>query len=122
MVTTEVATPRRTRDTFATFAWSVLGYNVAVVLWGAFVRATGSGAGCGAHWPLCNGEVIPRAPAIEKVIEFTHRAMSGVDTLLIVALLIWAFRAYPRSNPVRLGAILSTVFLVTEALLGAALV
>ena len=47
----------------ARFAWAVLAYNVAVILWGAYVRATGSGAGCGNHWPLCNGEIVPRAPA-----------------------------------------------------------
>ncbi len=50
------ATPQRR---FAAFAWGVLAYNVAVILWGALVRATGSGAGCGGHWPLCNGEVLP---------------------------------------------------------------
>ena len=42
---------------FAKYAWGVLAYNLVVILWGAFVRATGSGAGCGSHWPLCNGEV-----------------------------------------------------------------
>jgi len=47
---------------FTHFAWLALATNVAVILWGAYVRATGSGAGCGAHWPLCQGEVVPRAP------------------------------------------------------------
>ena len=46
---------------FAYFAWAVVAYNLAVILWGAYVRASGSGAGCGSHWPLCNGEVVPRA-------------------------------------------------------------
>src|SRR5690606_8937667 len=41
----------------AAFAWGTLAYNLAVIVWGAYVRATGSGAGCGSHWPLCNGEV-----------------------------------------------------------------
>ena len=57
----------------ARFAWAVLAYNVAVILWGAYVRATGSGAGCGAHWPLCNGEVVPRAAGVATLIEFSHR-------------------------------------------------
>ena len=68
---------------FARYAWSVLVYNVAVVLWGAYVRATGSGAGCGNHWPLCNGEVTPHSPALKTVIEFTHRASSGIDLVSV---------------------------------------
>ena len=68
------------------YAWGVLAYNVAVVLWGAFVRATGSGAGCGNHWPLCNGSVTPHSPTLATIIEFTHRATSGVDLVLVAAL------------------------------------
>ena len=107
---------------FARYAWGVLAYNVAVVLWGAFVRASGSGAGCGNHWPLCNGQAIPEASSVKTLIEFTHRMMTGLDTPLIVLLVVWAFRAFPKGHAVRLGAVLSTVFLVTEALIGAALV
>ncbi|MCS6831187.1 MAG: COX15/CtaA family protein, partial [bacterium] len=65
----------------ARFCWGVLAYNVLVILWGAFVRATGSGAGCGSHWPTCNGEVIPRPQSVETLIEFTHRATSGLALL-----------------------------------------
>ena len=107
---------------FAKYAWIVLFANLLVILWGAFVRATGSGAGCGAHWPLCNGVVLPRAPQIETVIEFTHRLSSGVVLLLVLGLFIWAFRKYPKRHPVRLGATLSLVFITTEALVGAGLV
>ncbi|HWB84051.1 MAG TPA: COX15/CtaA family protein [Bryobacteraceae bacterium] len=107
---------------FARYAWGVLGFNLLVVLWGALVRATGSGAGCGNHWPLCNGEVTPSFSAIATVIEFTHRVMSGIDLVLVAVLVWWAFRAYPRGSVVRLGAVLSAIFLVTEALIGAALV
>jgi heme A synthase len=95
---------------------------VLVVLWGAYVRATGSGAGCGSHWPLCNGAVIPRAPAAETIIEFTHRATSGVALLSVLALVVWAYRLYPRGHRVRRAALLSMVFIVIEALLGAGLV
>ena len=104
---------------FAKVAWLVLVYNLGVILWGAFVRATGSGAGCGSHWPLCNGEVIPRVPQLETMIEFAHRLSSGVALLLVVGLFFWALRAYPKGNPVRRGASLSLVFIVTEALVGA---
>ena len=107
---------------FARYAWGVLGYNVAVSLWGAFVRASGSGAGCGNHWPLCNGTVTPHSPTLAALIEFTHRATSGIDLMLVTALAVWAFRAFPKQHPARLGATLSVIFLVTEALLGASLV
>ncbi len=106
----------------ATFAWGVLAYNLAVILWGAVVRVTGSGAGCGDHWPLCNGTVTPLSPGVHTLIEFTHRAMSGLDLALVGGLAVWAFRAYPRGHAVRLGAALSGLFLITEALIGAGLV
>lgn len=109
-------------DRFAGFAWGVLGYNLLVILWGAFVRATGSGAGCGSHWPLCNGEIIPRADALETIVEFTHRLTSGLALILVVALFLWARRRYPGGDAVRLGARLSLIFIITEALVGAGLV
>ena len=107
---------------FAKFAWVTLAVNLVVVLWGAFVRATGSGAGCGAHWPVCNGQVIPQAPAIATIIEFTHRLSSGVALIFVLIMFVWAFRAFPRRSPVRRGAALSMFFIVTEALVGAGLV
>ena len=107
---------------YAKYAWFVLGYNVLVVLWGAYVRATGSGAGCGSHWPLCNGEVVPKAPLVATLIEFTHRMSSGLSLIFVIGLLVWALRKYPRGSMVRLGAYLSMFFIITEALVGAALV
>src|SRR4051812_4399971 len=91
---------------FARYAWGVLAYNVAVALWGAFVRATGSGAGCGNHWPLCNGMAAAQSPTMATIIEFTHRATSGIDLMLVALLGFWAFRAFPRRHPARLGATL----------------
>jgi len=113
---------RKVAVAFSRYAWAVLAYNLAVVLWGAYVRATGSGAGCGNHWPLCNGEVAPHSPAAATIIEFTHRITSGLDLALVAGLVVWAFRTFPRGHRVRRGAALSAVFLVTEALIGAALV
>jgi heme A synthase len=107
---------------FSQVAWGVLAYNMLVVLWGAFVRATGSGAGCGNRWPLCNGGIVPRAPRMETVIEFTHRATSGLALLGVAALCLWAFRLFPRGHRARSCAALSVVFLFAEALLGAGLV
>lgn len=107
---------------FAAYAWFVVVYNIGVILWGAFVRATGSGAGCGSHWPSCNGEILPRAPAIETMIEFAHRATSGIALLLVAGLVIWAFRSYPKGHHLRQAAALSGFFIITEALVGASLV
>ena len=107
---------------FSIYAWGVLVYNLGVILWGAYVRATGSGAGCGSHWPLCNGEVIPRAPQVETIIEFSHRLSSGLAFILVLIMFLWAFRAYPKGHTVRLGASLSLLFITTEALVGAGLV
>ena len=107
---------------FARYGWAVLGYNLLVILWGAYVRASGSGAGCGAHWPLCNGEVIPRAPALETIIELTHRATSGVALLLVVGQLAWARRIAPRRGPLWWAAHAAMALMHTEALVGAGLV
>ena len=107
---------------FARYGWAVLGYNLLVILWGAYVRASGSGAGCGAHWPLCNGEVIPRAPALETIIELTHRATSGVALLLVVGQLAWARRIAPRRGPLWWAAHAAMALMLTEALVGAGLV
>jgi heme A synthase len=106
----------------ARLAWLVLAWNVAVILWGAFVRATGSGAGCGAHWPLCNGEVVPRAPALETLVEFTHRATSGIALLLVFALAVWVFRDRPKGHPARRAAAASVLVILVEAAVGALLV
>lgn len=104
------------------FAWTVLVYTVAVILWGAYVRATGSGAGCGDHWPLCNGEVVPRSAGVATIIEFSHRLSSGVALLAVIGLVIWTFRTCRRGHPARAGAALSLLFMVTEAAVGAGLV
>lgn len=107
---------------FTRYAWFLVGYNIFVILWGAIVRATGSGAGCGNHWPSCNGEVVPTPESIETVIEFTHRITSAIDGLLVIALVVWAFRLLPVQRFVRRMAFMSLVFVIIEGLLGAALV
>jgi len=109
-------------DRFRLFAWSVLAYNLAVILWGALVRATGSGAGCGGHWPLCNGDVLPEIARSATAIEFTHRAMSGAALMAVLALFGWAWKTLPQRHPARRWAAWSLVFICTEALIGAALV
>lgn len=104
------------------FAWAVLVYNVGVILWGAIVRATGSGAGCGEHWPLCNGTVMQHSPRMETIIELTHRATSGIALLAMLTLLIWTFAATAKRHIARTAVIFAAVLTLNEALLGALLV
>ena len=107
---------------FAKLAWITLAWTVLDILWGAFVRATGSGAGCGNHWPACNGVIAPTPEHIATLIEFTHRTLSGVALILVLTLLIWGWRSFPRGNPVRIGVTGSAAFILLEAGLGAGLV
>jgi heme A synthase len=107
---------------FSYYAWGVLAWLLLVILWGAFVRATSSGAGCGSHWPLCNGVVLPRSPAAETLIELSHRLTSALAGLLVIGLLAWAFRAFPKGHRVRKGAAWTMAFILTEGLIGAVIV
>lgn len=112
----------QTRNRLARFAGWVLGFNLLVIVWGAVVRATGSGAGCGSHWPLCNGEVVPLEPATETLIELFHRATSGIALLLVIALTVMVFRAFPKGHVARRAALASLILIFIEALIGAGLV
>lgn len=108
---------------FALFAWVVTALTLAVILWGAYVRASHSGDGCGSHWPLCNGTVaLPDATRTKTLVEFAHRVTSGLDGLLVIALVVWAFRKYRRGHAVRKAATLTAVFILIESLIGAGLV
>ena len=107
---------------FAKYSWGVLGWNIIVILWGTIVRATGSGAGCGNHWPSCNGAILPTPDRIQTVIEFTHRVMSGLALIAVLILLIWGLRKFPKGNFQRIGFIGASCFIILEALLGAGLV
>ena len=107
---------------FARYTWIVLVYNIVVILWGVFLRASKSGDGCGQHWLSCNGEVIPSAPQLKTVIEFSHRITSGLAFIAVLVLLVWAFRKFEKGNATRKTAIVSFIFIITEALVGAGLV
>ena len=104
------------------FAWAVLAYNIAVILWGSIVRATGSGAGCGEHWPLCNGTVMQHSPRVQTIIELTHRATSGVALIAMLALVAWTFASTAKRHLARTAVVAAAVLTFNEALLGALLV
>lgn len=112
----------RSANRFAAAAFALLVYTVAVVLWGALVRATLSGDGCGAHWPLCNGVAIPVQPSTKTLIELTHRATSGAAWIWTLVMWVVALRRFPRGHATRSAAGWSFFFMSTEALVGAGLV
>lgn len=107
---------------FSKYAWFTLGYNVVVILWGVFLRASHSGDGCGQHWLTCHGEIVPSAPQFKTVIEFSHRITTAIAGLVVLLLLIWAYRAFSKGSIVRKMALASFLMIIVEALIGAGLV
>src|SRR5580700_10460732 len=114
--------PQSDHRRFSLFAWCLLGYNLLVVLWGAYVRATGSGAGCGNRWPLCDGDVVGASAKAQTIVEFTHRMTSVISVLMVTGLVVWCWRVTRKGDWVRYSAVLAAALLANEALLGAALV
>lgn len=100
----------------------ILLYLVFTIIWGAYVRATGSGAGCGNHWPLCNGVTIPREPSVQTQIEYFHRLTSGLSLIFVLGLTAWVFRLFPKGLFIRKAAGTAAVSILMEALIGAGLV
>lgn len=106
---------------FRRYATIIVVYLLFVILFGAWVRITHSGAGCGSHWPTCNGDIVPLAPSIETIIEYTHRVTSGVLGPAVLVLVGWSAKTFGRSR-VTVAAVLTMIFVVLEALIGAGLV
>ena len=98
------------------------GVNLLVILWGAYVRASGSGAGCGRHWPLCDGSIRPDTTQAATLIEFTHRATSGLALLMVVGLVYQIVRRTPVGHRLRSAGYWTLGLIVVEALIGAGLV
>ena len=113
---------RSSRRWFSRYAGVLLVYLLFVIVFGAWVRITGSGAGCGDHWPTCHGELVPRAPSVQTLIEYTHRLTSGSLGLMALALPLWAFRVFPPRHAARRLALATFVLVLVEAGIGAGLV
>lgn len=112
---------------FAKYAWFVLAYNLLVILWGVFLRASLSGDGCGEHWLTCGGEVIPSAPQLKTQIEFFHRITSSLAGITVIILLISAIIKYVKeksaqNNLLLKMSILSLIFIIIEGVVGGLLV
>lgn len=107
---------------FQQAALGILGFTLLVLVFGAFVRASLSGDGCGVHWPDCYGTLIPQGAPLQTWIEFTHRATSGLLMLMMAALTVASFRVFAKGSIYRKAAVLSMASVVISALIGAALV
>src|SRR6266850_1509713 len=78
---------------YTLLAWTAAAATYLLIVLGAVVRITGSGMGCGDHWPLCNGHLFPPLNDIGTVIEWSHRLVAAVVSALVVALAVYAWRA-----------------------------
>jgi cytochrome c oxidase assembly protein subunit 15 len=94
---------------FVTLAWVAAACAYLLIVVGAVVRISGSGMGCGDHWPLCNGHLFPPLNEIPTVIEWSHRLVAAVVSILLIGLvaLDWR-RAWP-----------ALILLIVQILLGA---
>lgn len=116
-----------TKSGYKKFAFGLLVYTLLVILWGAWVRISHSGDGCGDTWPLCHGQLIPEAQRGKTWVEYAHRLMSGVYGFVVIYFWWTARKLYPTSKDhplhfARKAALATLIFMITEALLGAKLV
>jgi heme A synthase len=107
---------------FARCAAALVGYLLFVIVFGAWVRITGSGAGCGEHWPSCQGVLVPRTPSQATLIEYSHRLTSGLLGIASLLLPIAALRIFPRGHGARRWSAAALFFVAVEAAIGALLV
>ncbi|WEG11708.1 heme A synthase [Pullulanibacillus sp. KACC 23026] len=89
-----------------------------VIIMGALVTNTGSAQGCGHHWPLCYGQVVPDLNSDHTWIEFSHRAVTGIAGILIVILAVWSWILYSKVSWVKFLCIGTIFFVVLQAVLG----
>lgn len=108
--------------TLSRFTWGVLGYCALVLIFGAFVRASYSGDGCGASWPMCGETFVPQVTSAPRAIELTHRLSSGLLSLLTLGLYLWARKCFEKQHPARKAALVAAVSTLVSALIGAVLV
>ncbi|MBY6180597.1 COX15/CtaA family protein [Staphylococcus warneri] len=93
-----------------------------VQLGGALVTKTGSEDGCGSSWPLCNGAFLPQNLPIQTIIELSHRAVSALSLIVVLWLVITAWKHIGYIKEIKPLSIISVGFLLLQALVGAAAV
>lgn len=107
---------------FHKLLWILVAYTVLVIIWGAWVRISHSGDGCGQHWPLCEGAFIPDTENHKTWIEYFHRLSSGLYGIFVGILFVVAIRRFRKGTAARQIAFATFFLMIVEALLGAALV
>ena len=112
----------KNRSQYKQFAFGLLVYTILVIIWGAWVRISHSGDGCGDTWPLCHGQLIPEAQRGKTWVEYGHRLMSGIYGWVVLYFYWVARKLYPKDHFARKAALATLIFMITEALLGAKLV
>ena len=95
-------------------------YTLIVIFWGAWVRISHSGDGCGDHWPLCQAELIPDLTQKKTFIEYFHRLMTGAYGLIVIYI-FFKLKNHARELVKKLNVAL-LILMITEALIGALLV
>ncbi len=99
-------------------AWAGSGFTLGLIVLGGIVRITGSGMGCGDHWPRCDGEWFPPLD-LPTLIESSHRWFAAVVSLLVASIAVVALRRHRSEPELRNPAILAAALLVAQVLLGA---
>jgi len=116
---------------FTRLAWTAATFTYLLIILGAIVRITGSGLGCGEHWPLCNGKLLPPLD-LPTMIEYGHRLAAAAVSGLVAALAAYAWwlrqgAGSPKGVPDGPGeqyppdrtAYVALVLLLVQVLLGA---
>ena len=82
---------------YSLLAWTAAAATYLLIVLGAVVRITGSGMGCGDHWPLCNGHLFPPLDDLGTLIEWNHRLVAALVSILVAGLAgyTWYLRRLP---------------------------
>jgi heme A synthase len=107
---------------FTRLAWAAAACTYLLIILGGVVRITGSGLGCGEHWPLCNGKLLPPLD-LPTWIEWSHRLVAGLVSILVAALAAYAWwerrHFRPSDHPTVPPPYIALGLLIVQVLLGA---
>lgn len=111
-----------TSQSLSRYAWILVYYTVLVIIWGAWVRISHSGDGCGKSWPLCDGALFPKSAESKTWIEYFHRLTSGLYGIIVIHIYYLIRNNFPLHTLQRLFGLSTLILMFIEAALGAALV